>query len=107
MGRLSGGRFECPPPVLPEKISFASAEVSSPQDESNRHEKLMFDRERIGPVNLVAETELDDLDEARTTNAAEREQQGSSEERRVGKVGVRTRIYRWSAFLTKKICTQS
>src|SRR3546814_5069271 len=34
MGRLSGERFECPPPVLPEKISFASAEVSSPQDES-------------------------------------------------------------------------
>ncbi|HVI99095.1 MAG TPA: chromosome segregation protein SMC [Sphingomonas sp.] len=87
MGRLSGERFECPPPVLPEKIGFASAEVGSPQDESGRHEKLVLDRERIGPVNLVAEAELAELDEARTTNAAEREELGLAVNRLRGSIG--------------------
>src|SRR3546814_15386259 len=47
----------------------------------------MFDRERIGPVNLVAETELADLDEARTTNAAEREELGLAVNRLRGSIG--------------------
>ncbi|HEU4961769.1 MAG TPA: AAA family ATPase [Sphingomonas sp.] len=78
MSRLSGERFECPPPVLPEQIGFAGADVGPPLDESARHEKLLLDRERIGPVNLVAETELAELDEARTSNAAEREELGQA-----------------------------
>src|SRR5690242_2039908 len=87
MGRLSGERFECPPPVLPERIGFASAEVGPPLDESARHEKLLFDRERIGPVNLVAEAELAELDESRTTNAAEREELGIAVNRLRGSIG--------------------
>ncbi|RIA37851.1 condensin subunit Smc [Hephaestia caeni] len=87
MGRLSGERFACPPPLLPERIGFASAEVGNPQDESGRHEKLMLDRERIGPVNLVAEAELADLDEARTTNAAERDELGLAVNRLRGSIG--------------------
>src|SRR3546814_2264780 len=51
----------------------------------------MFDRERIGPVNLVAETELADLDEARTTNAAEREELGLAVNRLRGSIGNLTR----------------
>jgi chromosome segregation protein len=87
MGRLSGERFECPPPVLPERIGFASAEVGPPAEESARHDKLLVDRERIGPVNLVAEAELADLDESRTTNATEREELGLAVNRLRGSIG--------------------
>ncbi|MGN6375720.1 MAG: chromosome segregation protein, partial [Sphingomonas sp.] len=86
-GRLSGERFECPPPVLPERLGFASAEVGAPDMESARHDKLLIERERIGPVNLVAEAELAELDAARTTNAAEREELGLAVNRLRGSIG--------------------
>ena len=50
MGRLSGERFECPPPLLPGKAGFEESEVRTPQDESAAHERLTAERERIGPV---------------------------------------------------------
>ncbi|MHA6718302.1 chromosome segregation protein SMC [Sphingomonas sp. RS6] len=74
MGRLSGERFECPPPLLPQRIGFDEASVGSPQDESSQHERLTADRERIGPVNLVAETELAAIEAAFGTNARERDE---------------------------------
>ncbi len=78
MGRLSGERFGCPAPVLPERLSFASAGVGSPADESQMHEKLSAERERIGPVNLVAERELADLESSGATIAAERVELGEA-----------------------------
>ncbi len=50
--RLSGERFECPPPVLPEKLGFASADIRIAQSEQAEHDRLVTERERIGPVNL-------------------------------------------------------
>ncbi|KAI1694870.1 chromosome partition protein Smc [Ditylenchus destructor] len=50
MGRLSGERFECPPPLLPERAGFAEETVRGPQDESAAHDRLIAERERIGPV---------------------------------------------------------
>ena len=87
MGRVSGERFECPPPVLPQKAGFDSAGVAMPQDESAAHEKLTLERERIGPVNLVAEAELAELDATRITNAAEREELGQAVNRLRGSIG--------------------
>jgi len=58
MGRISGERFQCPPPLLPERFEFASAEVGGVSDESAVMDRLTAERERIGPVNLVAATEL-------------------------------------------------
>jgi chromosome segregation protein len=58
MGRISGERFQCPPPLLPERLGFASAEVASAQDESATMDRLVAERERLGPVNLVAADEL-------------------------------------------------
>ena len=87
MGRLSGERFECPPPVLPERLGFASADVGTPAVEASTHEKLTIDRERIGPVNLVAETELAELDATRLANAAEREELGLAVNRLRGSIG--------------------
>lgn len=87
MGRISGERFECPPPVLPQKIGFESAAVGASEDESARLEKLTIDRERIGPVNLVAEQELTEIEAERETSAAEREELGLAINRLRGSIG--------------------
>ncbi|MDT8760318.1 AAA family ATPase [Sphingomonas psychrotolerans] len=91
MGRLSGERFECPPPLLPQKAGFEAESVRSPQDESAAHEKLSADRERIGPVNLVAETELAELEAAFTSNAQERDELAQAVSRLRGSIGTLNR----------------
>jgi chromosome segregation protein len=87
MGRISGERFECPPPLLPEKLGFDDTQIAPAAEESARHERLMQERERIGPVNLVAERELTELDESRTASAAEREELGQAIHRLRGSIG--------------------
>jgi chromosome segregation protein len=87
MGRVSGERFECPPPLLPEKIGFDSDSVSDATDESARHERLSADRERLGPVNLVAESELAEIEDARTTSLAERDELAEAISRLRGSIG--------------------
>ncbi|GAA0735962.1 chromosome segregation protein SMC [Sphingomonas japonica] len=91
MGRLSGERFACPPPLLPERAGFAADTVRSPSDESALHEKLTAERERIGPVNLVADTELAELDAARSANSREREELGSAVNALRGSIGTLNR----------------
>jgi chromosome segregation protein len=87
MGRISGERFECPPPLLPEKLGFAEDNIAEAADESARHERLMADRERIGPVNLVAERELAELEEQAAASTAEREELGQAIHRLRGSIG--------------------
>lgn len=91
LGRVAGERFECPAPVLPEKVGFDSTEVRSPQDEAAAHDKLVRDRERIGPVNLVAEQELAELEAGASGNAAEREELGQAVNRLRGSIGTLNR----------------
>lgn len=91
MGRLSGERFECPAPVLPDRVGFDAQGVRTPQDESAAHERLSVDRERIGPVNLVAESELAELLGASSGNAAEREELGLAVNRLRGSIGTLNR----------------
>ena len=73
MGRVAGERFECPAPVLPEKIGFSSDDVGMASDESARLERATLDRERLGPVNLVAEAELTELEQTREISIKERD----------------------------------
>ena len=87
MGRISGERFECPPPLLPEKIGFDAASLAAAFEESSRMDRLNAERERIGPVNLVAERELAELDESRETSQAEREELGLAINRLRGSIG--------------------
>ncbi|HYD36758.1 MAG TPA: chromosome segregation protein, partial [Allosphingosinicella sp.] len=87
MGRISGERFECPPPLLPERLGFDEASILPAADESGRHERLAAERERIGPVNLIAERELAELDESRTASQAEREELGLAINRLRGSIG--------------------
>jgi chromosome segregation protein len=87
MGRLSGERFECPPPLLPQKAGFESGSVGDAQAESAQHDRLIADRERLGPVNLVAADELIELDTEREKNAAEIEELTQAVHRLRGSIG--------------------
>ena len=87
MGRISGERFSCPPPLLPETAGFDGAEVGSPQEESQAHERLSQDRERIGPVNLVAAQELKELEAEQAISAAESEELQQAVNRLRGSIG--------------------
>ena len=87
MGRLSGERFECPPPLLPQKAGFASESVGDAGQESAQHDRLIADRERLGPVNLVAADELAELDTEREKSAAEIEELTQAVNRLRGSIG--------------------
>ena len=87
MARIAGERFECPPPLLPERIGFEEGSVSDAAAESAGLDRLNAERERLGPVNLVAESELNELEEARTANQAEREELGLAINRLRGSIG--------------------
>ncbi|WP_445194094.1 chromosome segregation SMC family protein [Sphingomonas sp. Tas61C01] len=91
MGRLSGERFECPAVLLPGRLGFEAASIREPAQESAAHERLSADRERIGPVNLVAERELADLEAASVGNAAERDELGQAVNRLRGSIGTLNR----------------
>lgn len=66
MGRLSGERFMCPPPLLPHRGGFLAGQVGSIDDESAQHDQLLIDRDNLGPVNLVAAHELARLEAERS-----------------------------------------
>jgi chromosome segregation protein len=87
MARISGEKFECPPPFLPEKIGFDEGRIAPVAQESAQLERQMQDRERIGPVNLVAESELNELEESRLASQAEREELGVAIHRLRGSIG--------------------
>ncbi|MFZ2996512.1 chromosome segregation protein SMC [Sphingobium sp.] len=69
--RLSGERFECPPPLLPERLGFASTDIRVAQNEQADHDRFAADREKIGPVNLVAAQELAELEAVQAASRAE------------------------------------
>ncbi|MBB4641815.1 chromosome segregation SMC family protein [Rhizorhapis suberifaciens] len=87
MGRISGERFECPAPVLPEKLGFESADVNDASEESDALDKLTQDRERIGPVNLVAAQELAELEAEQAKSRAESEELTQAIHRLRGSIG--------------------
>ena len=87
MARISGEKFECPPPLLPETADFKEESIADVSIESGRLERQTQERERIGPVNLVAESELNELEESRLASQAEREELGVAIHRLRGSIG--------------------
>jgi chromosome segregation protein len=87
MARISADRFECPPPLLSETAGFKEAGIEPVAQESARLERQVQERERIGPVNLVAESELNELEESRLASQAEREELGQAIHRLRGSIG--------------------
>jgi chromosome segregation protein len=85
--RTSVEKFECVPQRLPEKLNFDANEPSNADEEAAMLERLTGERERIGPVNLVAEQELAELDAARTKGAEEAEELTQAIHRLRGSIG--------------------
>ena len=84
---ICGEKFECPPPLLPEKLGFEADNLGDPEGERENLERLTAERERIGPVNLVAEQELSELDTSRESNVAEKEELTQAIHRLRGSIG--------------------
>ncbi|MCP5396601.1 MAG: AAA family ATPase [Sphingomonadaceae bacterium] len=87
MARISGERFQCPPPLLAERFSFDAAEVRNSGLESEEMDRLTASRERIGPVNLVAAEELEKLEEQHGSSAAEQAELVEAVNRLRGSIG--------------------
>mgnify|MGYP000376037460 CR=1 FL=1 len=87
MAGISGERFQCPPPLLPERFEFAAAEVGPSAQESAEHDKLVADRERIGPVNLVAADELAEIEGRHASSIAEQAELAEAVNRLRGSIG--------------------
>ena len=75
------------PQRLPEKLGFDADEPRNADEEAATLERLTAERERIGPVNLVAEAELAELDAARTKGAEEAEELTQAINRLRGSIG--------------------
>jgi chromosome segregation protein len=72
---------------LPERVGFDEGETVDSETQSALLERLTVERERIGPVNLVAEQELAALDEARVKGAEEAEELTQAIHRLRGSIG--------------------
>ena len=87
LARTCVDKFECVPQRLPEKLGFAGDEQRDADEEAAILERLTAERERIGPVNLVADQELSELDEARSRGAEEAEELTQAINRLRGSIG--------------------
>ncbi|MBX7513113.1 AAA family ATPase [Qipengyuania sp. GH38] len=87
MARISGERFQSPPPLLPAKFEFEASDVKSANLEGEEMDRLTASRERIGPVNLVAAEELEKIESEHGSNAAEQEELREAVNRLRGSIG--------------------
>jgi chromosome segregation protein len=85
--RICLEKFECVPQRVPQVLGFDAAEVPDSVAESVALERLTADRERIGPVNLVAESELAEIEESRGKGAAETDELTQAIHRLRGSIG--------------------
>ncbi|HEX6784063.1 MAG TPA: AAA family ATPase [Sphingomicrobium sp.] len=85
--RASVDKFDCVPQRLPESLGFDSGERRNADEEASMLERLTAERERIGPVNLVAEQELAELDATRSKGAEEAEELTQAIHRLRGSIG--------------------
>ncbi|MBX7495419.1 AAA family ATPase [Qipengyuania sp. 6B39] len=87
MARISGERFHCPPPLLPERFAFDETAIRHAEAESEEMDRLTASRERIGPVNLVAAEELERIESEHGANAEEQEELREAVSRLRGSIG--------------------
>ncbi len=87
MGRISGERFQCPPVLLTERFGFTGAEVGGAGEESAAMDRLSAERERLGPVNLVAADELVEAEARASESTRERAELAEAVNRLRGSIG--------------------
>ncbi|MDE1915200.1 MAG: chromosome segregation protein SMC [Sphingomonadales bacterium] len=85
--RLAAERFQCPPPVLPERFGFDHRAVENAGAESQAMDRLVAERERLGPVNLVAAEELADIETRAQEQQRERAELSEAVTRLRGSIG--------------------
>ncbi len=87
MARISGERFQCPPPLLADRFEFAEEDIKPASEESEEMDRLSASRERIGPVNLVAAEELARIEEEHGSSADEQAELTEAVGRLRGSIG--------------------
>jgi chromosome segregation protein len=87
LARISGERFQCPPPLLGERFGFNEDDIGPATNESEELERLTASRERIGPVNLVAADELARIEAEHGNNASEQAELAEAVARLRGSIG--------------------
>ncbi|WP_260924842.1 chromosome segregation protein SMC [Novosphingobium sp. 9] len=87
INRTCAERFQCPPPVLPERHGFAWGDVGTVSAESAAMERLTGEREKIGPVNLVAADELVEAEARLGTSVTEKAELVEAVNRLRGSIG--------------------
>ena len=86
-----GERFQCPPPLLPTRFDFAAEGVVAALSEQEALDRLLAERERMGPVNLVAAQELEQLESEQARSIADSEELQLAVNRLRGSVGALNR----------------
>ncbi|MXP10075.1 chromosome segregation protein SMC [Pseudoblastomonas halimionae] len=87
MAAVAGERFQCPPPMLPGKFEFDEDAVKAAGEESAEMDRLVASRDRLGPVNLVAQSELEEAEQEHGASIAEQEELGEAVNRLRGSIG--------------------
>ena len=87
MARISGERFQCPPPMLATGFDFDPEAVKASAQESEEMDRLTASRERLGPVNLVASDELERIEQEHGASAAEQAELAEAVSRLRGSIG--------------------
>ncbi len=87
MSRISGERFQCPPPLLCGRFGFGEDDITHAQAESGELDRLTASRERIGPVNLVAADELSRIEQEHGASGAEQAELTEAVARLRGSIG--------------------
>ncbi len=87
MSRISGERFQCPPPLLAGRFEFDAEAVRNATLESEEMDRLVASRERIGPVNLVAAEELGRIEQEHGASVAEQAELAEAVNRLRGSIG--------------------
>ncbi|RGP41098.1 Chromosome partition protein Smc [Altererythrobacter insulae] len=87
MARISGERFQCPPPMLAERFEFEPEHIKDAGAEAEEMDRLTASRERIGPVNLVAAEELSRIEEEHGASATEQAELAEAVNRLRGSIG--------------------
>ncbi|QDK31299.1 chromosome segregation protein SMC [Sphingomonas sp. IC081] len=85
--RVSGERFQCPPPVLAERFGFMPGDVGHADNEGSGMDRLVAERERIGPVNLLAADELAEAEARLGVSATEKADLAEAVARLRGSIG--------------------
>ncbi|WP_305095543.1 chromosome segregation protein SMC [Croceibacterium aestuarii] len=87
MARISGERFQCPPPLLAGRFEFDPEAIGDSSGESEEMDRLVAARERIGPVNLVAADELAKLEQEHGASVEEQAELAEAVNRLRGSIG--------------------